>query len=174
MGQSTGTSLLPGRQQITARPSRPWSDQPGLALSWCSTGVNYLHPAASYNIRERWLNLPGWGCGGRLGDRKCRRAPNSYPLDRFVELVTVVLSDRPKPSVVLLCCQMCMLHAMAYGPPATRKADAASLLLQPEYCVAWLRRLTGIVTTARSHVVPPAKETMRIIREALPAHGSQY
>ena len=133
-----------------------------------------LHPAASYNIRKRWLNLPGWGYGGRLGDRKCRRAPNSYPLDRFVELVTVVLSDRPKPSVVLLCCQMCMLHAMAYGPPATRKANAASLLPQPEYCVAWLRRLTGIVTTARSHVVPPAKEAMRIIREALPAHGSQY
>jgi hypothetical protein len=73
-----------------------------------------LHPAASYNIKKRWLNLPGWGCGGRLGDRKGRRASNSYPLDRFVELVTVVLSDRPKPSVGLLCCQMCMLHAMAY------------------------------------------------------------
>ena len=36
-------------------------------------------------------------------------------IDRFAEVVTVVMSERPKLSVVMLCCQMCqMLHATAY------------------------------------------------------------
>jgi hypothetical protein len=79
-----------------------------------STGVNYFASSCQLQHQKKMaestrVGVPAvdWVTGSAVAP------PNRYPLDRFVEFVTAVLSDRPRPSV-LLCCQMCqMLHAMA-------------------------------------------------------------
>ena len=88
--QLASQPVLPYFQLDSRLPLSP-AGHGAISQDWLCPGAPsasiILHPAASYNIKRRWLNLPGWGCR-RSGNRKCRRAPNSYLLDRFVGLVT--------------------------------------------------------------------------------------